>query len=113
MCYTWRHDYGLVKANRNGFIDEISSGMTEEERTFLWNQMAQLYDNVIAPNMTFKIYPVSPVPGVMPNPFQKQPDPNVCPKCGLKLEGVMGYVCSHPRCPTGLGGAWSSQNTVG
>ena len=26
-----------------------------------------------------------------------------CPACGLKLEGVMGYVCNNPRCPTGLG----------
>lgn len=27
-----------------------------------------------------------------------------CSKCGLKLEGVMGYVCPHAECPTGLGG---------
>ena len=27
-----------------------------------------------------------------------------CPKCGLKLDQVMGYVCSDPVCPTGLGG---------
>lgn len=27
-----------------------------------------------------------------------------CPKCGLKLDSVMGYVCSNPECPTGLGG---------
>lgn len=32
--------------------------------------------------------------------------PNVCSKCGLKLDSVMGYVCSTPQCPTGLGGAW-------
>jgi hypothetical protein len=31
-----------------------------------------------------------------------------CPKCGLKLDSVMGYVCSQPQCPTGLGGAWCS-----
>jgi hypothetical protein len=28
-----------------------------------------------------------------------------CHRCGLKLEGSMGYVCSYPDCPTGLGGA--------
>jgi hypothetical protein len=32
--------------------------------------------------------------------------PNHCSKCGLKMEGVMGYVCSQPQCPTGLGGVW-------
>jgi hypothetical protein len=33
---------------------------------------------------------------------------NSCSKCGLRLEGVMGYVCSQPMCPTGLGGVWCS-----
>jgi hypothetical protein len=23
-----------------------------------------------------------------------------CPKCGIKIGGVMGYVCSSPNCPT-------------
>ena len=23
-----------------------------------------------------------------------------CPKCGIKINGVMGYVCSSPNCPT-------------
>lgn len=31
-----------------------------------------------------------------------------CSKCGLKLEGSMGYVCNQPQCPTGLGGSWCS-----
>lgn len=51
MCYTSRHDYGLVKLD-----DEISisSGMTEKERKFLYDEMAQLYDNCIAPYMEVK-----------------------------------------------------------
>lgn len=28
---------------------------------------------------------------------------NNCSKCGLELKGVMGYVCSHFECPTGMG----------
>lgn len=45
------------------------------------------------------------------NPFSPQPyQMNVndsCPKCGLRLDqGPMGYVCSVPKCPTGLGGSW-------
>ena len=49
MCYTWRHDFGLNKVE-----ESLSSGMTDAERKFLWAQMAQLFDNDIAPNMEFK-----------------------------------------------------------
>ncbi len=34
--------------------------------------------------------------------------PPTCPKCGLVLSTLMGYVCPQPMCPTGLGGVWSS-----
>lgn len=27
-----------------------------------------------------------------------------CTKCGIKLEGVMGYYCPQKDCPCGLGG---------
>ena len=40
------------------------------------------------------------------------PTSTYCGKCGLKLEGVMGYVCSQPQCPTGLGGVWCSTGTT-
>ena len=53
MCYTWRHDYGLVKESLE--VDSISSGMTEPEREMLWHAMAQIFDNCIAPHMIFKI----------------------------------------------------------
>jgi hypothetical protein len=36
-----------------------------------------------------------------PNTFKM---PSGCVKCGIKFDGVMGYVCSLPGCPTGLGG---------
>ena len=54
MCYTMRHDYGLEKDIGNGFISELSSGMTKEERKALYDQMAQIFDNDIAPHMEFK-----------------------------------------------------------
>lgn len=47
MCHTWRHDYGLDKDTESG----LSSGMTISERHALWNQMAQIFDNDIAPHM--------------------------------------------------------------
>jgi hypothetical protein len=63
MCYTMRHDYGIVKEPmeytgdnaRTIFAnDYFNSGLTQEERESLWNQMAQLFDNDIAPHMEFK-----------------------------------------------------------
>ena len=61
MCMTYRHDYGLVKdpkyKHRPGmtdFIDSISAGMFQAEREALWRQMAQIFDNDIAPYMEFK-----------------------------------------------------------
>ena len=51
MCFTYRHDYGLDK--REGAY-AFESGMTDIERKGLWNQMAQIFDNDIAPYMKFK-----------------------------------------------------------
>ena len=66
MCMTYRHDYGIVKdpwyKDRPGmtdFIDSISSGMYQCEREQLWKQMAQIFDNNIAPYMEFKHIAVS------------------------------------------------------
>lgn len=55
----------------------------------------------------------SPMPSVPLNPQPYNPFPTMepkqhCPKCGLKLEGVMGYVCPNNPCPTGMGGVWCS-----
>jgi hypothetical protein len=54
MCYTMRHDYGLDKSEGEGFAGALSAGMTKTERAFLWNQMAQIFDNDIAPYMEFR-----------------------------------------------------------
>lgn len=48
--------------------------------------------------------PSIPMPGIWPNPWENTQLPRNCPKCNLKLEGIMGYVCSHNDCPTGLAG---------
>ena len=55
MCYTWRHDYGLTKEpDPGGHNFPGIAGMTEQERKSLWNSMAQIFDNDIAPHMEFK-----------------------------------------------------------
>lgn len=54
MCYTWRHDYGLDKLEHDGPGGLISAGLTDAERQLLWRQMAQIFDNCIAPVMRFR-----------------------------------------------------------
>jgi hypothetical protein len=54
MCYTMRHDYGLNRDLSNGFVEELAAGMTQPERAALWRQMAQIFDNDIAPYMEFR-----------------------------------------------------------
>jgi hypothetical protein len=61
MCYTWRHDYGIVKdpehkarPGMTDFIDSISAGMYQCEREQLWKKMSQIFDNDIAPHMEFR-----------------------------------------------------------
>lgn len=48
MCMTFRHDYGLV-ISEDDRMYTLMSGMTERERTALYNDMAQIFDNDIAP----------------------------------------------------------------
>ncbi len=51
MCYTWRHDYGLVVESKT---NPLEAGMTKSQRDLLWRQMAQIFDNNIAQHMEFK-----------------------------------------------------------
>ena len=70
----------------------------------------------IVPQQEYTIwpFPITELPKVSPTPRPTwvPPDPstdwNTCSKCGLKMQGAMGYVCPQPQCPTGLGGAWCS-----
>jgi len=53
MCYTYRHDYGLT-ISEDDKMYTLNSGVTETERKAIWNTMAQIFDNDIAPYMDFK-----------------------------------------------------------
>ena len=53
MCYTYRHDYGIT-ISEDDKMYTLSSGVTELERKGIWNTMAQIFDNDIAPYMEFK-----------------------------------------------------------
>jgi hypothetical protein len=54
MCMTTRHDYGLAKNTGEFGPYPFASGMTDDEKKALHRQMAQLFDNDIAPYMEFK-----------------------------------------------------------
>lgn len=52
MCYTFRHDFGLTKhPDPGGYTFPFEAGMTPLEQKALWNQMAQIFDNDIAPQL--------------------------------------------------------------
>jgi hypothetical protein len=53
MCLTFRHDYGL-RISEDDRMYTLMSGMTEKEAQALFNDMAQIFDNDIAPYMEFK-----------------------------------------------------------
>ena len=53
MCRTFRHDYGL-RISEDDRMYSLMSGMTEREAQALYNDMAQIFDNDIAPYMEFK-----------------------------------------------------------
>lgn len=48
MCMTFRHDYGL-RISEDDRMYTLMSGMTESEAQELFNTMAQIFDNDIAP----------------------------------------------------------------
>ena len=48
MCMTFRHDYGL-RISEDDRMYTLMSGMTEREAQALFNTMAQIFDNDIAP----------------------------------------------------------------
>ncbi len=48
MCMTFRHEYGL-RISEDDRMYTLMSGMTEREAQALYNDMAQIFDNDIAP----------------------------------------------------------------
>jgi hypothetical protein len=53
MCLTYRHDYEIT-ISEDDKMYTLNSGVTELERKGIWNTMAQVFDNDIAPYMEFK-----------------------------------------------------------
>ena len=51
MCMTYRHDFGL---NKHPDDASFGAGVTSSQRTAIWSQMAQIFDNDILPYMQFR-----------------------------------------------------------
>jgi hypothetical protein len=47
MCLTYRHDFGL-EISEDERMYTINAGMTRSEREALFNDMAQVYDQIFA-----------------------------------------------------------------
>lgn len=68
MCYTWDHSYGapfqpfteMFDCDEEDLPEGASAGIgfTDEDRKALWNNMAQVFDNDIAPWMTIGPYDI-------------------------------------------------------
>lgn len=43
---------------------------------------------------------LNPVPSLWPKSLPEYQSKDKCPKCGITISGVMGYVCSSINCPT-------------
>ena len=77
----------------------------KETNTRLMNEIKLLTEVIRAMSKP----PTTTLPGIPTYPIDQIPPIKQwygnCPRCGLKLEGVMGYVCPNADCPTGLGGS--------
>jgi len=73
MCYTWDHAYGapfqpfteIFGCDEKDLPEGASEGIgyTDEKRKALWNDMAQIFDNDIAPHMIIGPYRIDPPKG--------------------------------------------------
>lgn len=90
---------------------EVEYGNANEiwarERYREWNEVHKGCIGNPYPPLPPIVAPTPYAPWTMPyQPWTTPNHPpmaNNCPKCGLKLEGVMGYCCPNAGCPTGLG----------
>lgn len=79
-----------------GFKDGFAAGL-EEGKKLAEKNYADGYLEGLKKTMPMPP-PYIPPPTTSPNWTLELKE--YCPKCGIKVSGVMGYVCSSPNCPT-------------
>jgi hypothetical protein len=85
----------MKELNDHELLEQISKQL-EEQRKLIDSLAARLSELERKMRDPYKD-PYMPFPS---QPFKVY---NVCPTCGLRLDNVMSYCCSHIDCPTGLG----------
>ena len=55
---------------------------------------------------------IQPIQPFMPSPPATWKPITTCGKCGLKMDGPMGYCCPHKDCPCGMGPVWCSTSEL-
>jgi hypothetical protein len=78
----------MNKEERNKAIEKIQSDVEDIKR-----DVALIIQHLLVPPF---------LPGYTPYPPGNTP-PVKCSKCGMEFRGVMGYVCTDTRCPSGRG----------
>ncbi len=82
-------------------IDKILEDLDDlHKRMVKWLEEQKDQQNQVVPPF------IDPIPFT---PIVPHPVISKCGKCGLELSQVMGYVCSEPECPTGLGPTCTGQ----
>ena len=85
----------MNKEERNRAIEQIQSDVETIKRDISW----------IIKHLLNQSKPIQPPPYIQNSPtIPNWPSvPSIgknCPKCGISLDGVMGYVCGDTNCPT-------------
>lgn len=78
-----------VKGFKDGFAAGLEEGKKMNNKTYT--------DGFIEGMKTTMPPPYVPQPTLPGFTFEVK---DTCPKCGIKINGVMGYVCSSINCPT-------------
>lgn len=82
----------LIKDNEH--LKEVNAMLQRENK---------LLTDIIRDNARQQL--LKPDPSMPYGPGPNGYNTNKCPKCGIQLNSVMGYVCPAGDCPTGLGGS--------
>lgn len=88
-----------AKGFKDGFAAGLEEGKKINDKTYTDGFIEGMKKTLPPPY-------IPPIPPPGPNwiPNWTLEVKEYCPKCGIKISGVMGYVCGAIDCPTGMGG---------
>lgn len=87
----------MNKEERNRAIEQIQQDIETIKRDISW-----IIQHLLNQNKPIQPPPYIPNSPTIPNWPSVPSIGKNCPKCGISLDGVMGYVCGDTNCPTFL-----------